>query len=88
MLRSWSFSVTAIVDTIELHAKPSVLSPPHHGTIAGVIRRHVKDEAIGNYHAGVHLQFRTVKVLISDGAADPRVIGNDGRILQNDSTCV
>lgn len=87
-MRCWSFSGAAIVGTIELHAKPSVLSPPHHGTIAGLIRGHVKDEAIGNCHAGIHLQFRTVKVLISDGAADPRVIGNDGRILQDNSTWV
>lgn len=87
-MRSWSFSAAAIVGTIELHAKPSVLSPPHHGTIPGVIRGHVKDEAIGNYRARVHFQFRTVQVLISDGAADARDFGNDGRILKNNSPWV
>ena len=75
-------------NSVYLNAKALTPSPPHHSSIAGVIFRHVKDETVGNCDAGVHPQFRTMSVLISDGATDLGIVRDDGRILQDNPTSV
>jgi len=66
---------------IDLDTKPLVSSPPHDGTISGVIRRDVKNEPLGNNHARIHSQLSTVSMLISDGAPDGRIFSDDGSVF-------
>lgn len=71
---------------IKLHPKSLVPSPPHHGAIAGMIDRHVKDETVGDCDIGLHPQLRTVSVLVANQTIDTGVANADCRFLQNKIT--